>query len=300
MTDILTWFTEPLSHGFMSRALVATLISASVCALLSCWLVQIGWSLMGDAVSHAVFPGVVFAHMIGVPFALGAFIFGAGAVGLIGALQSRTTLKSDTTIGVVFTSLFALGIAVNSVFPSQVDLNHILFGNILGVGVNDLLLVAIVGFASGAVLLLKRRDLTLYAFDPVQAHTLGIRVRGLRILLLLILALVVVITLQTVGIILVVAMLIIPGATALLVSGRMSRILPIAVASALLSSMVGVYAAYYLNASVGGVVVLTQAALFMLALILGPRGGLLPNMLRSRRAAQTSRAPESGVLVGVN
>lgn len=284
---MIDWILEPLAYGFLSRALITTVIAAISCALLSCWLVQMGWSLMGDAVSHAVLPGVVLAYVIGWPFAVGAFIFGVGAVALIGGLQSTTTLKSDTAIGVVFTSLFALGIVLISVTPSQTDLSHILFGNVLGVSPRDLAQVAVIGAISCAVLILKRRDFTLYAFDPIHAHALGINTRALRVTLLGLLALVVVITLQTVGIVLVVAMLIIPGATASLVSARMGRILWISVIATVTASVVGVYASYYADISTGGAVVLAQAALFALAYLFGPRGGLVPRYRRSRAARAT-------------
>ncbi|WP_318999868.1 metal ABC transporter permease [Mycetocola spongiae] len=296
MNDILNFLTEPFTHPFMVRAIVTTVIAAVSCSMLSCWLVQIGWSLMGDAVSHAVLPGVVISYALGWPFAIGAFIFGVGAVAIIGGLQSSTTLKSDTAIGVVFTSLFALGLVLITLVPSQVDLNHILFGNVLGVSPGDLIQGAIIGGISCSLLLLKRRDFTLFAFDPVHAHALGINTRVLRMMLLGLLALVVVISLQSVGIILVVAMLIIPGATGLLVSARMGRVLIVAAVATVLATLVGSYVSYYANISTGGSIVLAQSTLFALAYLLGPRGGIIPGRLRAR-AATLEVAPKVGAVL---
>lgn len=280
---VVTWITDPLQYGFMARALASTLIAAVTCGLLSCWLVQIGWSLMGDAVSHSVLPGVVLAYAIGWPFAVGAFIFGVGAVALIGGIQSNTKIKADAAIGVVFTSLFALGIVLISVTPSQIDLAHILFGNVLGVGPEDLLQVAVIGFFACTVLLVKRRDFTLFAFDPLHAHAIGLNTRVIRMMLLGLLALTVVVTLQAVGIVLVVAMLIIPGATAYLVARSMGGMLAVATAATCVAALTGVYVSFYADWSTGGSVVLAQAALFCLAFLFGPRGGVVTTRLRARR-----------------
>lgn len=280
---MIEWILEPVQFAFMSRALLVTLIASVTCALLSCWLVQIGWSLMGDAVSHAVLPGVVVSYILGWPFAIGAFIFGAGAVALIGGLQVSTKIKSDTAIGVVFTSLFALGLVMISKTPSQTDLGHILFGNVLGVSDADIVQVLVIGAVTVALLLFKRRDLTLYAFDRPHADAIGINTRRLSVLLLGLLALTVVVALQAVGIILVVAMLIIPGAAAYLVTKRFVRMLWVAAAISVVSAVVGLYASYYLDASTGGLVVLAQSVAFLLAYLFGPRAGVVTSALRSRR-----------------
>src|SRR5699024_2741723 len=178
---------EPFAFDFMLRALATTLIASVVCALLSCWLVLIGWSLMGDAVSHAVLPGVVIAYVLGAPFALGAVVFGFLAVGLIGAVRDTSRIKEDAAIGIVFTSLF--GLVLISVTPSHVDLNHIIFGNLLGVSSAESAQVAALGAIALAVLVAKNRDFTLYAFDPTHAHALGINPRMLGAILLGLLAL---------------------------------------------------------------------------------------------------------------
>jgi manganese transport system permease protein len=260
-----------------------TLVAAITCAVLSCWLVQIGWSLMGDAVSHAVLPGVAISYILGWPFAIGAFIFGAGAVALIGGVRATTKIKADAAIGVVFTALFALGLVIISVTPSQTDLNHILFGNVLGVSDVDIIQVVVIGFIATAILLLKRRDLTLFAFDPSHANAIGVSTKKLSVLLLGLLALTVVVALQAVGIVLVVAMLITPGATAYLMTKKFDRMIAYSVLVTSVSAVAGIYASYWLDVSTGGAVVLAQAAAFTIAYLFGSRGGVVVVWRRTRR-----------------
>jgi manganese transport system permease protein len=281
--DVLNWFIEPLQSDFMSRALLVTLVAAVTCAVLSCWLVQIGWSLMGDAVSHAVLPGVAISYILGWPFAIGAFIFGAGAVAHIGGVRATTKIKADAAIGVVFTALFALGLVIISVTPSQTDLNHILFGNVLGVSDADIIQVVVIGVIATSILLLKRRDLTLFAFDPSHANAIGISTKKLSVLLLGLLALTVVVALQAVGIVLVVAMLITPGATAYLMTKKFDRMIMLSVLVTSLSAVAGIYASYWLDVSTGGAVVLAQAFAFTLAYLFGSRGGVIVVWRRTRR-----------------
>ncbi|MEH3130805.1 MAG: metal ABC transporter permease [Mycolicibacterium neoaurum] len=279
--SVLDFLAEPLQLEFMVRALATTLIASVVCATLSCWLVLIGWSLMGDAVSHAVLPGVVLAYILGAPFALGAIVFGFAAVALIGVVRDTSRTKEDAAIGVVFTTLFALGLVLISITPSQIDLNHIIFGNLLGVSRSDLLQVAVLGAIVLAVLVVKRRDFTLYAFDPSHAHAVGISPRVLSAALLGLLALTSVVALQAVGVVLVVALLITPGATAYLLTDRFGRMLVIAPAIASGSALVGLYASYYLDTASGPMVVLINGAAFAMAYLFGPRHGLLATRLRS-------------------
>lgn len=283
--NILDLLTEPLQYEFMVRALVTTVIAAVVCAVLSCWLVLIGWSLMGDAVSHAVLPGVVIAYVLGAPFAAGALVFGLLAVALIGAIRGTSRIKEDAAIGIVFTTLFALGLVLISVTPSQTDLNHIIFGNILGVSSADLVQIGILAAVAFSVLLIKRRDLTLYAFDPTHAFAIGLSPRFLGALLLGVLALTAVVALQVVGVVLVVAMLIIPGATAHLLTDRFGRMLLIAPILSALSAVVGIYLSYWIDAASGGLVVVVQGTVFGLAYLFAPRHGLLGRRLRSPRAS---------------
>jgi manganese transport system permease protein len=279
----LDFLLEPLGYDFMVRALLTSVLAATVCALLSCWLVLIGWSLMGDAVSHAVLPGVVLAYVVGAPFALGAIVFGVLAVVLIGAVRSPGRIKEDAAIGIVFTVLFALGLVLISVTPSQTDLAHIVFGNILGVSPGDLIQVAILAVVAIAVLLIKRRDLTLYAFDPTHAHAIGLSPRLLGAVLLGVLAVTAVVALQVVGVVLVVALLIIPGATAFLLTERFGRMLVIAPVTAAASAVVGIYLSYWLDVASGGMIVLVQGVVFTLAFLFAPRHGLMSRLAAGRR-----------------
>ncbi|WP_199749139.1 metal ABC transporter permease [Amycolatopsis sp. WAC 01376] len=276
-------FLEPLSYDFMMRALASTVIASAVCAVLSCWLVLIGWSLMGDAVSHAVLPGVVLAYVLGAPFALGAVVFGFLAVALIGVVRDTSRVKEDAAIGIVFTTLFALGLVLISVTPSQTDLNHIIFGNLLGVDTSDLIQIGVLGAITLTLLVLKRRDFTLYAFDPTHAHAIGLNPRVLGAALLGLLALTAVVALQVVGVILVVAMLIIPGATAYLLTDRFGRMLVIAPSFSVLAAVTGLYLSYHLDTASGGMIVLVQGAGFTLVYLFGPRHGIVGKRLAKRR-----------------
>ena len=289
---MIDFLLEPLTYDFMQRALAVTVTAAIVCGVLSCWLVLIGWSLLGDAVSHAVLPGVVIAYLLGTPFAVGALVFGFAAVALIFLVRSTSRVKEDAAIGVVFTTLFALGLVLISVFPSQTDLGHILFGNLLGVNTVDLVQVLGLGAITLAILVFKRRDLTLYAFDPTHANAIGLNPRALGALLLGLLALTVVVALQAVGVVLVVAMVIIPGATAYLLTDRFGRMLLISPAVAAASALVGIYASYYLDTSSGGMVVLAMGVAFAIAYLFAPRQGVVVRMLRRApvRRRTTSRA----------
>ncbi len=288
--SIVDHLLDPFAYAFMTRALWATLIASVVCALLSCWLVLIGWSLMGDAVSHAVLPGVVLAYIVGIPFALGAVVFGFLAVAMIGAVRDGGRVKEDAAIGIVFTTLFALGLVLISVTPSQTDLNHIIFGNLLGVSTSDLIQIAILGAIVAVILLLKRRDFTLYAFDPTHAFAIGLSPRLLGAALLALLALTAVTALQVVGIVLVVAMLIIPGATAQLLTNRFTRMLVIAPATSALCGVIGLYVSYYQDTSPGGMVVLVQGILFLLVFLFSPTHGVISKRRRHRENALTDAA----------
>ncbi|MGY5766022.1 metal ABC transporter permease [Brachybacterium sp. DNPG3] len=282
---------EPLQYDFMLRALAATSLAAVVCALLSCWLVLIGWSLMGDAVSHAVLPGVVLSYALGLPFALGAIVFGILAVVLIGAVRASRRVAEDAAIGIVFTTLFALGLVLVSITPSHTDLGHILFGSVLGVSKADLVQIAVLAGIVLVLLLMRRRDLTLYAFDPTHARAIGLSPRRLGALLLGLLALTAVVALQVVGVILVVAMLVIPGATARLLTDRFSRMLLIAPSLSVAASALGILLSYWLDAASGGLIVLVQGVLYALVHLFAPRYGLLA---RRRERRGDGRAQPAG------
>lgn len=276
----IEYLTQPLEYSFMQRALVVGIVIGVVCAVLSCWLTLLGWSLLGDAVSHAVLPGVVLGYVIGIPFAAGAFVFGVGAVAMIGGLSRTSRIKEDAAIGIVFTGLFALGIVLASAIPSQIDLFHILFGNILGASVADVVQVIVIGTITTGLLLFFRRSIVLYAFDSVHAHAIGISPRWLEVLLLGSMALTVVIALQAVGIVLVVAMLITPGAIGYLLTDRFDRMLLIAAIASVGSCIGGTYISYYADISTGGSIVVVLSSLFLLAYLFAPERGVL---LRGRK-----------------
>ncbi len=276
---------EPFQFPFMVDAMVVGVAVGAVCAVLSCYLVLKGWSLMGDAVSHAVLPGIVVAYALGVPLALGAFGSGLLCAVLTGYIKANSRVKEDTVMGVVFTGLFAFGLVLFTKIKSDLHLDHILFGNILGLAPGDLRDTLVVSGVTLAVILARRRDLLLFCFDPAQARTVGLPTTFLYYLLLSLLAMTIVVSLKAVGIILVVAMLVTPGCIGYLLSDRFGRMMTIAVAAAVGSSLGGVYLSFFIDASTGACIVLLQAALFLVALAFAPKHGLLAARRQRRRAA---------------
>ena len=271
MTDVLgtLWslVATPLSYGFMQRALLVAVLTGAVCAVLSCYLVLKGWSLMGDAVSHAVLPGIVLAVALGLPLAVGAFAAGLLCAVATGYLKDNSRVKEDTVMGIVFSGMFGLGLVLFTKVETDQHLLHILFGNMLGVTDRDLIETAVVAGLTLAVVLAKRRDLLLYCFDPRHARAVGLKVEWLHYGLLVLLSLTIVASLKAVGVILVVAMLVAPGATAYLLTRRFERMLMVAVAVAVGSSVLGTLVSFHINGSTGPCIVLIQAAIFCLALL---------------------------------
>jgi ABC-type Mn2+/Zn2+ transport system permease subunit len=279
---------EPFQYAFMVDAMIVGAAIGAVCAVLSCYLVLKGWSLMGDAISHAVLPGIVLAYLAGVPLALGAFLSGLFCAVATGYIKANTRVKEDTVMGVVFTGLFALGLVLFTKVKSDLHLDHILFGNILGLEPGDLRDTLIVAGATLAVVLALRRDLMLFCFDPAQARTIGLRTKLLYYLLLSLLSVTIVVSLKAVGIILVIAMLVTPGCIAYLLTDRFDRMLIVATAAAVGSSLAGVYVSFFLNASTGACIVLVQVLVFILAVAFAPKHGLLQ---WRRRAGAGVEAP---------
>ena len=277
--NILDWFIAPLSYDFMVRAILISGFIGIVCAVLSCFMTLKGWALMGDAVSHSVTPGVVLAHILGLPFAIGAFVFGVGSVLAIGFIKSHTRIKEDTVIGLVFTGFFAFGLVLISKNPSNIDLNHILFGNVLGISTSDLIQTLVIGIFTLITVLILRKDLLLFCFDPIHARSIGLNVDVLYYVLLTLLSLTIVVALQAVGIILVVAMLVTPGAIAYLLTDRFDHMIGYAVLSGVFSNVIGTYISYYLDASTGGCIVVLQTLLFVMVMIFAPKYGLLRKKL---------------------
>lgn len=285
---------EPFQFPFMVDAMLVGLAVGAVCSVLSCFLVLKGWSLMGDAISHAVLPGIVLAYAIGIPLGVGAFGSGLLCAVLTGYVKTNSRVKEDTVLGVVFTGLFAVGLVLFTKVESDLHLDHILFGNILGLAPGDLRDTLIVGGVTLAIVLALRRDLLLFCFDPAHARALGLRTSFLYYLLLSLLAVTIVVSLKAVGIILVIAMLVTPGCIAYLLTDRFHRMLLIAAASAMGSSVLGVYVSFFLNASTGACIVLIQAALFLVVLVFAPKHGLLVGRrLRRREAMAISAANPS-------
>lgn len=271
----------------MIKAIWVCALIGGVCGLLSAFVTLKGWSLMGDALSHAVVPGVVIAYILGLPFALGSFVSGLLAAAAMAAVKAKSRLREDAVIGIVFTTFFALGLLLISSYPSRVDLKSIIFGNVLGISPEDIVQVVIISAVTLLVLALKWRDLLLFCFDEQQARAMGMRVGVLHGLLLTLLSATAVAALQTVGALLVVAMLITPGATAYLLTNRFSRMMGISAALGVSTSAIGAYASYYANGSTGGCIVTLQTLVFLVCLIWAPQHGILAQRRHARKEAES-------------
>lgn len=285
----------PLQYDYMLKAIFVSGVIGGVCAFLSCFITLKGWSLMGDALSHSVVPGVAVAYYAGWPFAAGAFVTGLLAAVGMGFVKANTRLREDAVIGVVFTAFFALGLLLISLYPSQVDLRSIVFGNILGISNPDIVQVLIISGVTLLVLGFKWRDLLLFCFDPNQARALGLNTTVLHFTLLTLLSATAVAALQTVGACLVVAMLVTPGATAYLLTDRFGKMIGIATSMGVGTSIVGAYGSYFFDGSTGGCIVTLQSALFVAALVFAPKHGLIGQRARRRAAALGAGATEAAI-----
>ncbi|MBB4507273.1 metal ABC transporter permease [Rhizobium leguminosarum] len=263
---------SPFQFGFMVNALVISVLVAIPMALLSCFLVLKGWSLMGDAISHAVFPGVVIAYIVGIPFAVGAFVAGMFCAIATGFLKDNSRIKQDTVMGIVFSGMFGLGLVLYVKIQSDVHLDHILFGDMLGVSWRDIGQSAVIAAITAVVLGVKWKDFLLHAFDSAQARAVGLRINLLHYGLLALISLTIVGALQAVGIILSIAMLIAPGAIAFLLTRRFSTMLLLSVAIAVIGSFVGVYLSFFIDSAPAPTIVLVLAIGFVLAFIHATRG----------------------------
>jgi len=275
----------PFQFDFMIQALVIAVVVAIPMALLSCFLVLKGWSLMGDAISHAVFPGVVLAYLLGLPYAVGAFAAGMFCALATGFLQSNSRIKQDTVMGVVFAGMFGIGLVMYVHIRADVHLDHILFGDMLGVSWLDVLEAVLIAALVAGVIAIKWKEFLLHTFDPAQAHAVGLRVRWLHYGLLGMISLTVVGALKAVGIVMAVAMLIAPGATAFLLTRRFGVMLLLALVIAVAASCLGVYAAFFLDSAPAPTIVLVQALGFVLAFALAH--------VRARRATQSASTPSA-------
>jgi manganese/iron transport system permease protein len=287
---MIATLAEPFSYGYMVNAMWVSALVGGVCAFLSAFLMLKGWSLIGDALSHAIVPGVAGAYMLGLPFSLGAFLSGGLAAGAMLFLNHRTRLREDAIIGLIFTSFFGLGLFMISLSPTSVNVQTIVLGNILAITPADTLQLVLIAVVSLVVLTAKWRDLMAVFFDEDHARSIGIRPTPLKILFFALLAACTVAALQAVGAFLVVAMVVTPGATAYLLTDRFARLIQLSVAIGTLTSLVGAYASYFIDGATGGVIVVLQTLIFLAAFVLAPKHGLLA----ARRRARASLAAATG------
>jgi manganese/iron transport system permease protein len=279
---------EPFSYEYMVNAMWVSALVGAVCAFLSAYLMLKGWSLIGDALSHSIVPGVAGAYMLGLPFSVGAFLSGGLAAGAMLFLNQRTKLKEDAIIGLIFTSFFGLGLFMVSLSPTSVNIQTIVLGNILAVTPEDTLQLVIIAGVSLAILLAKWKDFLVTFFDESHARSVGLRPTALKVLFFTLLSACTVAALQTVGAFLVIAMVVTPGATAYLLTDRFPRLILISVAVGALSCGIGAYLSYFLDGATGGIIIVLQTLVFLTAFFLAPKHGLLAARRRMRAASEAS------------
>ena len=282
----MNWILEPFGYEYMRNAMWVSALVGGVCAFLSCYLMLKGWSLIGDALSHSIVPGVAGAYMLGLPFSLGAFLSGGLAAGAMLFLNQRSRLKEDAIIGLIFSSFFGIGLFMVSLNPTSVNIQTIVLGNILAIAPEDVIQLAIIGIVSLVILFLKWKDLMVTFFDENHARSIGLNPARLKLLFFTLLSVSTVAALQTVGAFLVICLVVTPGATAWLLTDRFPRLLAIAVAIGSITSFLGAWVSYYLDGATGGIIVVAQTLLFLLAFVFAPKHGLLANRRRARLSSQ--------------
>lgn len=285
---------EPFAYGYMTNAMWVSALVGAVCGFLSAYLMLKGWSLIGDALSHSIVPGVAGAYLLGLPFALGAFLSGGLAAAAMLFLNQRSGLKEDAVIGLIFTSFFGLGLFMVSLRPMAVSIQTITLGNILAISPGDTLQLVLIGTVSLAVLLAKWKDLMVVFFDETHARSIGLRPGLLKAVFFVLLSASTVAAMQTVGAFLVIALVVTPGATAYLLTDRFPRLIALAVAIGAATCFVGAYASYFLDGATGGIIVTFQTILFLAAFFLAPKHGLLAARRRSAAALRPAPKPETG------
>jgi manganese/iron transport system permease protein len=275
----------PFAYSYMVNAMWVSALVGGVCAFLSAFLMLKGWSLIGDALSHSVVPGVAGAYMLGLPFALGAFIAGGLAAGAMLFLSERSGLKIDVIIGLIFTSFFGLGLFMVSINPMAISIETITMGNILAITPEDTLQLAIIGFVSLSILIVKWKDLMVTFFDENHARSIGLRPSRLKAMFFVLLSASVVAAMQTVGAFLVIAMVVTPGATAYLLCDRFPRLIVTSVLIGSLTSFFGAYISFFLDGATGGIIVTLQTLIFLLAFVFAPKHGILASKRKAANAA---------------
>jgi len=283
---MIATLAEPFAYGYMVNAMWVSALVGGVCAFLSAYLMLKGWSLIGDALSHSIVPGVAGAYMLGLPFAFGAFLSGGLAAAAMLFLNQRTKLREDAIIGLIFTSFFGLGLFMISLSPASVNIQTIVLGNILAITPADTLQLVIISGVSLAILLAKWKDLMVAFFDENHARSIGLNPDRLKVLFFTLLSASTVAALQTVGAFLVIAMVVTPGATAYLLTDRFPRLILVSVAIGTTTSFVGAYLSYFLDGATGGIIVVAQTLIFLAAFVFAPRHGLLAARRRAREALE--------------
>ncbi|EAR3982447.1 metal ABC transporter permease [Salmonella enterica] len=278
----MNWLVEPFGYQYMLNAMWVSAMVGGLCSFLSCYLMLKGWSLIGDALSHSIVPGVAGAWMLGLPFSLGAFLSGGLAAGCMLFLNQRSRLKEDAIIGLIFSSFFGVGLFMVSLNPMSVNIQTIILGNVLAIAPADIAQLAIIGAVSLTILLLKWKDLMVVFFDETHARSIGLNPGRLKLLFFTLLSVSTVAALQTVGAFLVICLVVTPGATAWLLTDRFPRLLMIAVVIGSLTSFLGAWLSYWLDGATGGIIVVMQTLLFITAFIFAPKHGLLANRRRAR------------------
>jgi manganese/iron transport system permease protein len=289
---VIDTLLEPFGYGYMVNAMWVSALVGCICGFLSAYLMLKGWSLIGDALSHSIVPGVAGAYMLGLPFAAGAFLSGGLAAAAMLFLNRKTRLKEDAIIGMIFSSFFGLGLFMVSLAPTPVNIQTIVLGNILAVSPEDTIQLAIIGVVTLFILLLKWKDLMVTFFDESHARSIGLNPTGLKILFFTLLSASTVAAMQTVGAFLVIAMVVTPGATAYLLTDRFQRLITIAAALGAGTSFVGAYISYFLDGATGGIIVVLQTAIFLAAFLFAPKHGLLAARRRGRLALETLEAKQ--------
>jgi manganese/iron transport system permease protein len=288
MSAFVTELLGPFGYDYMLKAMWVSALVGAVCAFLSCYLMLKGWSLMGDALGHSIVPGVAAAYIIGAPFAAGAFFAGILAALSMTFVKQHTRLREDAVIGLVFTTLFALGLLMASIWPTSVRIQTIVLGNILAISDEDAFQVVLIAAISLAVMAFIWKDLMVTFFDESQARSIGLNTRLLRIVFFTLLSACTVAALQTVGACLVVAMVVTPGATAYLLTDRFGRLIAIAITLGAVTSFVGAYVSYFVDGATGGVIVTLQTLIFLAAFYFAPKHGVLAARRRRRAPAEAA------------